>query len=161
MIRDHPRMCGEHFLVEIVCGWIAGSSPHVRGARRRCVRQSWSPRIIPACAGSTSCSWSNHGRLRDHPRMCGEHPWDASYRDIVRGSSPHVRGARGRRLCRRLPYGIIPACAGSTTRPSPMTARLRDHPRMCGEHEHGGAMSLLRPGSSPHVRGAPRRGVAG
>ncbi len=50
---DHPRMCGEH------CSWIAsqlqanGSSPHVRGARSRCLKKEFLNRIIPACAGST------------------------------------------------------------------------------------------------------------
>ena len=29
--RDHPRVCGEHFPIEIVCGWVAGSSPRMRG----------------------------------------------------------------------------------------------------------------------------------
>ena len=30
--RDHPRMCGEHVLGEIVKLFAQGSSPHVRGA---------------------------------------------------------------------------------------------------------------------------------
>ena len=34
-------------------------------------------------------------------------------------------------------YGIIPACAGSTVLATSLAVRLRDHPRMCGEHTYG------------------------
>ena len=51
--RDHPRMCGEHFLRLIHEIMPTGSSPHVRGALscRNCLRLDCG--IIPACAGST------------------------------------------------------------------------------------------------------------
>ena len=51
--RDHPRMCGEHALSHLVFAAVAGSSPHVRGARApRAISKRWVG-IIPACAGST------------------------------------------------------------------------------------------------------------
>ena len=50
--------------------------------------------------------------------------------------------------------GIIPACAGSTLRRRSKTRCLRDHPRMCGEHELEPSHDTGRVGSSPHVRGA-------
>ena len=51
---DHPRMCGEHLMVEGVYIATAGSSPHVRGARAPPYRVHKFPGIIPACAGSTA-----------------------------------------------------------------------------------------------------------
>ncbi len=82
-----------------------------------------------------------------------------------------------------MPYGgIIPACAGNTGRPHSPLAATGDHPRVCGEHvspvidginefrmvegdhprvcgEHlaGAAGDVLAQGSSPRVRGTPRR----
>ena len=51
--RDHPRMCGEHSVKHNAKGNDQGSSPHVRGARRRQQDHPGSQGIIPACAGST------------------------------------------------------------------------------------------------------------
>ena len=50
---DHPRVCGEHFLK--LCGTLAltGSSPHVRGTRRKSRLHRGRFGIIPACAGNT------------------------------------------------------------------------------------------------------------
>ena len=137
----------------------AGSSPHARGALRSSRRRSpcggdhprmrgehtsssatpvSSPRIIPACAGSTrarallvmsdrgssphargapACSSRSPSASRDHPRMRGEHPRRLSSMTGV--------------------AGIIPACAGSTIN------SLRN--------------LLVCVGSSPHARGAPNR----
>ena len=52
-IWDHPRMCGEHELGDFAAFLDQGSSPHVRGARRRQQDHPGSQGIIPACAGST------------------------------------------------------------------------------------------------------------
>ena len=52
--RDHPRMCGEHKRVISFADSPAGSSPHVRGARRVGMDASVFRGIIPACAGSTA-----------------------------------------------------------------------------------------------------------
>ena len=71
------------------------------------------------------------------------------------GSSPHVRGAQVIESGAERFGGIIPACAGSTSRPKINHGAAEDHPRMCGEHA---AMTLdvyADLGSSPHVRGAP------
>ena len=50
--------------------------------------------------------------------------------------------------------GIIPACAGSTHCSPCQYTSGRDHPRMCGEHNHPSLLVGFQPGSSPHVRGA-------
>ena len=53
--------------------------------------------------------------------------------------------------------GIIPAYAGSTFCRSCLPFRNRDHPRICGEHVVSIRLAVVHKGSSPHMRGAPRR----
>ncbi len=91
--RDHPRMCGEHVLVESDESGVVGSSPHVRGARLRQDGHVIVRGIIPACAGSTHPDLRWSVRNRDHPRMCGEHNNADGVSEQSPGSSPHVRGA--------------------------------------------------------------------
>ena len=50
---DHPRIRGEHPWFIDSRGWLAGSSPHTRGARQSLAAFSEIPGIIPAYAGST------------------------------------------------------------------------------------------------------------
>ena len=52
-VRDHPRMCGEHFDAGDLEVHVGGSSPHVRGAPRVERLEPEKSGIIPACAGST------------------------------------------------------------------------------------------------------------
>ena len=155
--RDHPRMCGEHGRLATMPCRSPGSSPHVRGAQRL-ERQSCSlSGIIPACAGSTSWETLRRSSIRDHPRMCGEHSVKHNAKGNDQGSSPHVRGARRRQQDHPGSQGIIPACAGSTSRPPDLHTVPRDHPRMCGEHPLVTSSASPSAGSSPHVRGARRR----
>ena len=71
--RDHPRMCGEHFVCLNEALSTVGSSPHVRGARPSPYILGKAKQIIPACAGSTYDIIRLFDIPRDHPRMCGEH----------------------------------------------------------------------------------------
>ena len=154
---DHPRMCGEHALLKNQQKPGVGSSPHVRGAHVFRSVSDDRAGIIPACAGSTLGIARIMLVVGDHPRMCGEHRFSHPATMRLKGSSPHVRGAQRRWMVYCLIFGIIPACAGSTSQKRSYSTRFWDHPRMCGEHEYchcgGGALR----GSSPHVRGAPNR----
>ena len=71
--RDHPRVCGEHYISLRSLRIGAGSSPRMRGtpaARAAATAAHW---IIPAYAGNTpTFPWSTTV-ARDHPRVCGEH----------------------------------------------------------------------------------------
>ena len=149
-------MCGEHSALDVQGLATVGSSPHVRGARRRRTAPAPRPGIIPACAGSTVNYHYRQLKAGDHPRMCGEHKHSGKLLAPSLGSSPHVRGAR---RCWR-PLGrtrrIIPACAGSTNSGLTMWAQDGDHPRMCGEHILTVPAAEAFEGSSPHVRGAQR-----
>ena len=151
-------MCGEHvgsWAVSVRC---AGSSPHVRGALDYPGPVNGIVGIIPACAGSTQRLIAIIVSPRDHPRMCGEHSHGTRQSFNVVGSSPHVRGALRRWNRRDAECGIIPACAGSTTKRREEHQAARDHPRMCGEHPTHGYHSFPSRGSSPHVRGAHQPG---
>ena len=133
---------------------VRGSSPHTRGALVGEDGAEIIVGIIPAYAGSTHLQTWKGWSGKDHPRIRGEHP---PWHDLDRldpGSSPHTRGARRRRGCRRRRRGIIPAYAGSTE------VRLRrpwaegDHPRIRGEHKDQHTQAMIMFGSSPHTRGA-------
>ena len=135
LIRDHPRMCGEH-VEAVICGVLDCG-------------------IIPACAGSTATLDGRASPSRDHPRMCGEHwGWTPVKCSLVE-SSPHVRGALAIVSHYDGDVGIIPACAGSTCFSALVACERRDHPRMCGEHKIVTDDVEAGQGSSPHVRGAP------
>ena len=133
-VRDHPRIRGEHSCTLALMPAIAGSSPHTRGARRRCRHSPHSAGIIPAYAGSTkniiiACvCWS------DHPRIRGEHLRSCSTVAVSLGSSPHTRGAR---------EGGASADEGAG-----------DHPRIRGEHVGAGGAAAGVPGIIPAYAGS-------
>ena len=54
MCRDHPRVCGEHFMLAVGVGDSCGSSPRMRGTRRLHRLLRGRPGIIPAYAGNTN-----------------------------------------------------------------------------------------------------------
>ena len=132
--RDHPRVCGEHVPAIAPTAPPTGSSPRMRGTRSvgRAVRGGLG--IIPAYAGNTSSAWLCMIRIRDHPRVCGEHYFRVVWVSESRGSSPRMRGTPEDLAVATASYGIIPAYAGNTDKVSSMAKKLGDHPRVCGEH---------------------------
>ena len=70
---DHPRVCGEHWLVGRDSVPSSGSSPRMRGALDGADLESLGLGIIPAYAGSTAVEQVPTSASRDHPRVCGEH----------------------------------------------------------------------------------------
>ena len=93
-------------------------------------------------------------RSRDHPRMRGEHPYTHVAQALLRGSSPHARGALILECLGHASDGIIPACAGSTCVCHVSSKLCWDHPRMRGEHTRERKDMSTTIGSSPHARGA-------
>ena len=94
---DHPRACGEHmrWLLLKVPG--QGSSPRMRGTRRRSRRVRGVVGIIPAHAGNTTLIVRLIQCMRDHPRACGEHVSSVVSMVCMEGSSPRMRGTPGLR----------------------------------------------------------------
>ena len=112
--RDHPRICGEHYMSFLSERIGAGSSPHMRGTPNLIAWCAVCAGIIPAYAGNTiPCSRSEGGN-RDHPRICGEHVYVTNPEMLEPGSSPHMRGTPGHGRLRNNGHGIIPAYAGNT-----------------------------------------------
>ena len=154
---DHPRVCGEHSPNDLPGAHPQGSSPRLRGTRPHRPRWHSGQGIIPACAGNTWTEGLRPGDAGDHPRVCGEHAPPLACLFDARGSSPRVRGTLRRRRRARAEIGIIPACAGNTSRPASRWSWGRDHPRVCGEHEIMVSCLTILLGSSPRVRGTRRQ----
>ena len=109
----HPRVCGADRQPRTGIPQQCGSSPRVRGRRRRrtlprCSSRAhprvcgadlategdpvYAERLIPACAGQTAVGVPGTGRCRAHPRVCGADLEGAEREASVPGSSPRVRG---------------------------------------------------------------------
>ena len=112
---DHPRACGERWSVTLYRGLSPGSSPRVRGTRRRYPPARLFIRIIPARAGNAPTTRRPPGRGPDHPRACGERSDFAPRFVTYDGSSPRVRGTRRRRPPDFETRRIIPARAGNAS----------------------------------------------
>ena len=131
--RDHPRVCGEHIPRVVRYPSRGGSSPRMRGT----------PYHLGAYAMPSV----------DHPRVCGEHARAYSIRAKRLGSSPRMRGTlHGVPVCGPKSR-IIPAYAGNTSQCAALRALLRDHPRVCGEHDRIVGIIAVVLGSSPRMRG--------
>ena len=157
--RDHPRACGEHFLIGRRLRIAPGSSPRMRGTLVVADLDSAIRGIIPAHAGNTqsrcgdfTCSW-------DHPRACGEHMVESVTIMRAPGSSPRMRGTPRHEAGVDLRAGIIPAHAGNTEYRHSLEYVHRDHPRACGEHGTQWKSSSFFRGSSPRMRGTLNSGV--
>ena len=129
----------------------------MRGTQRVRAALACDGGIIPAHAGNTSAGMSAMSVSEDHPRACGEHAscWLAV--ETLLGSSPRMRGTRGRTPFPARIQGIIPAHAGNTPIDSGEMLNARDHPRACGEHSVFKKRQFQKPGSSPRMRGTQIR----
>ena len=93
-LRDHPRVCGEHYLPSTPLFNTVGSSPRMRGTPTAHPLGFVVDGIIPAYAGNTPRPWELAAASWDHPRVCGEHAYEAGVYDLAEGSSPRMRGTR-------------------------------------------------------------------
>ena len=99
---DHPRICGEHHPRASHAKSFVGSSPHMRGTRYPSRSCDCACGIIPAYAGNTQVHMAWRVPLRDHPRICGEHPPPLAVPKNAMGSSPHMRGTLDRQRAERV-----------------------------------------------------------
>ena len=130
-----------------------GSSPRVRGKRRRRPAHGPAGGLIPARAGKTGRGGRTSRRGSAHPRVCGENPSSASGPAIARGSSPRVRGKLDRHDDALARQRLIPACAGKTPTLRCAARTCAAHPRVCGENLVSTKGTAKSTGSSPRVRG--------
>ena len=134
-LRDHPRVCGEHWLSKSRHAAFVGSSPRMRGTPQSLGHLRCVPGIIPAYAGNTISV--------------------SGFAPAVMGSSPRMRGTLAFSATDANDAGIIPAYAGNTLVRARALRCVGDHPRVCGEHLllYVGPLSVM--GSSPRMRGTP------
>ena len=155
----HPRACGENLAGVAGRAASAGSSPRVRGKRRRRRSAHRHRRLIPARAGKTL----DHALLERgggaHPRACGENATSPPSEATSIGSSPRVRGKLPCRPERRGSDGLIPARAGKTGSSSRAGTSSPAHPRACGENGQNWTRRTRPRGSSPRVRGKRGQGI--
>ena len=149
----HPRRCGDHNMTRFVTFSAGGSSPQVRGPPFFSPCRVCLIGLIPAGAGTTRLKSLKATLNRAHPRRCGDHALQGISNDPTYGSSPQVRGPRLAIRSYLSSLGLIPAGAGTTTRPLSAGGRDGAHPRRCGDHVIGGSPSGSQYGSSPQVRG--------
>ena len=133
-----------------------GSSPRVRGKRTSMCQGQASGRLIPACAGKTISFAGSCAPPRAHPRVCGENADELAHMSEGEGSSPRVRGKQEAIHGETAIYGLIPACAGKTSRGRPKRLERPAHPRVCGENFQPLFRAARSHGSSPRVRGKLR-----
>ena len=130
---DHPRVCGEKLLFQMMLFVLRGSPPRMRGKVVHKALILLRRGITPACAGKSSAARRARQPSRDHPRVCGE---KTEYRALVtahQGSPPRMRGKVDLSLKVVRVLGITPACAGKSCPFLRRTSPRRDHPRVCGE----------------------------
>ena len=112
---DHPRRCGENYIINFQFFGNIGSPPQVRGKQRKYDGISRILRITPAGAGKTTSFSRDVSAGQDHPRRCGENHFALTIFCTISGSPPQVRGKHNIRKHARYRIRITPAGAGKTS----------------------------------------------
>ena len=129
-----------------------GSPPRVREPLSKRIPDCSRKGITPACAGTTASCTAGGSFAKDHPRVCGNHPFCLVEPVSHPGSPPRVREPLSE-IAKAIPQvGITPACAGTTLTQKTNSITLRDHPRVCGNHGSTRWDSTVPQGSPPRVR---------
>ena len=131
--RDHPRVCGEKYLLQFLLAPLSGSPPRMRGKVFAFAHVNVYERITPAYAGKRFTASGTTSQSRDHPRVCGEKHWLLFRLLLLLGSPPRMRGKDTFPELLHVLVGITPAYAGKRVRMEVVASELRDHPRVCGE----------------------------
>ena len=153
----HPRRCGENGGRAYSSSPQPGSSPQVRGKRHSLFQGIRSNRLIPAGAGKTRVISPAPPLPTAHPRRCGENVDGKRVTGTPSGSSPQVRGKHNGDSPKKAYTRLIPAGAGKTRDTTFRRRPIPAHPRRCGENQPSHTRRSLTGGSSPQVRGKPRR----
>ena len=150
---DHPRSRGVYTRRTLEAMLFDGSSPLARGLRYVADINDDLARIIPARAGFTGRNDNPFRRIQDHPRSRGVYQTRRSSLSRNSGSSPLARGLPDAVSDVPTQSGIIPARAGFTASPSPVSLLPPDHPRSRGVYSLSMFAGCDWQGSSPLARG--------
>ena len=91
-IWDHPRVCGEELSAIGGMYYELGSPPRMRGRVIRGLATRITSGITPAYAGKSHHLPAHTGKIRDHPRVCGEEFTQSATKTTIPGSPPRMRG---------------------------------------------------------------------
>ena len=156
--EDHPRPCGEKDFAPN-CRWFRpGSPPPMRGKVFPASPRIAGSRITPAHAGKSGLAFGMYGRLRDHPRPCGEKSSHRHWTTTLPGSPPPMRGKASGAAGGDIQCGITPAHAGKRAKKYRRLSCRQDHPRPCGEKSCVGVYVSQSQGSPPPMRGKAASG---
>ena len=153
VIRDHPRLRGEHHSSYTSFPLSQGSPPPTRGTHRILSSLLACPRITPAYAGNTLKAELSQKLEEDHPRLRGEHLMKLDRDQLLEGSPPPTRGTPKPDILTIYFSGITPAYAGNTSILEQNQRGNRDHPRLRGEHYAKRGYGKVGRGSPPPTRG--------
>ena len=131
---------------------MAGSPPLARERPRIPCHTSYSRRITPARAGTTSLSMCSIPTWQDHPRSRGN---DQEFHAILRiavGSPPLARERPLALPCGTFTGRITPARAGTTQVRTGQRNDKEDHPRSRGNDSSSQSPSASISGSPPLAR---------
>ena len=154
--QAHPHSRGENHMPSDNGMSYSGSSPLTRGKHVECEQIPRLQGPIPAHAGKTCRSRQVQPGVSAHPHSCGENSPASGVRTRFQGSSPLTRGTLSQVSCGEAVVRLIPAHEGKTRRATKRAARLRAHPRSCGENVRCGVCQVPSTGSSPLTRGKRR-----
>ena len=151
--RDHPRVCGEKWMMPRPGTLSTGSPPRMRG--KGCVIHYVYHLygITPAYAGKRSSHAPRACIYRDHPRVCGEKVGPVGCVSGWLGSPPRMRGKAGSHTQPNNEPGITPAYAGKSAFLVGVVGDFGDHPRVCGEKFCLNVIPNSIKGSPPRMRG--------
>ena len=112
--QDHPRIHGEHCLMNAIATRRRGSPPHTRGTPHSITFALPGPRITPAYTGNTFRMEDQDTKPQDHPRIHGEHLVYLNRTLNRLGSPPHTRGTHKFLNASITGWRITPAYTGNT-----------------------------------------------
>ena len=115
-------------------------------------------RFIPVDTGNTSRWSAGQWWHPVHPRGYGEHISGIRQSMTIHGSSPWIRGTLFLWCTWIFPWRFIPVDTGNTGAVKFCHDSSPVHPRGYGEHILSRFISCLLHGSSPWIRGTPRKG---
>ncbi len=156
-----PRVRGEHVVGHQHQAVERGSTPRARGTPQRVRQPVPVRRFNPACAGNTTFTMFLVGSMSVQPRVRGEHRGKRVGNDCHGGSTPRARGTHHSGLPVHHPVRFNPACAGNTTRRTPLRRGFSVQPRVRGEHARSAWRHRWSRGSTPRARGTRETGEKG
>ena len=139
----------------------ADTTPRMRGLRRNDSFLAAVVRYNPAYAGTTGNALRNYALLPIQPRVCGDYLPLQHTSDIVKDTTPRMRGLRLYSCRADTVLRYNPAYAGTTEGFFSLSHGLPIQPRVCGDYARVSRYNLGKNDTTPRMRGLqPRISIA-